>query len=194
VQPVTPTAEPGKRRWTRDEYYRMADLGWFDGQRVELIDGEIMVQSPQKFGHYAAVDRTAEVLRAAFGAGYWVRTQAPMGFGAFSEPEPDVSVVAGRREDFTDHPTTAALLVEVSDTTLAYDRQRKASLYACVGIPEYWIVNLVNRQLEVHRDSAPDNAQDFGHGYATRQVLTAPATLAPLALPAVAIPVADLIP
>src|SRR5215475_6583344 len=99
MQPTVTTAEPDKRRWTRQEYAQMGDLGWFAGQRVELIDGDIMVLSPQKFGHYAAVDRVAEVLRGAFGAGFWVRTQAPMGFGAFSEPEPDVSVVTGRRED-----------------------------------------------------------------------------------------------
>ncbi len=116
-----------------------------------------------------------------------------MNFGAFSEPEPDVSVVAGRREDFTDHPSTAVFLVEVSDTSLSYDRHRKASLYACVGIQDYWIVNLVDRQLEVCRSPRPDNAQDFGHGYADRQVVLAPAALAPLALSTVPVAVADLL-
>ncbi|MCI0457871.1 MAG: Uma2 family endonuclease [Gemmataceae bacterium] len=195
MQPTVPTlAEPDKRRWTRSEFYRMAELGWFDGQRVELIDGDVMVQSPQKFGHYATVDRVAEVLRALFGAGFWVRIQGPMAFGAFSEPEPDVSVAAGRREDYSDHPTTAVLLVEVSDTTLAYDQNRKASLYATVGVREYWIVNLVDRQVEVYRNPRPDNTQDFGHGYADRQVLVAPAALAPLALPGATVQVADLLP
>ena len=80
MQPQTITSEPDKRRWTRQEYAQMADLGWFAGQRVELIDGDIMVLSPQKFPHYATVDRVAEVLRGAFGAGFWVRLQAPMGF------------------------------------------------------------------------------------------------------------------
>jgi Uma2 family endonuclease len=183
MQPIPTTAEPDKRRWTRQEYAQMADLGWFTGQRVELIDGDIMVLSPQKFGHYAAVDRVAEVLRDVFGPGYWVRSQAPMGFGAFSEPEPDVSVVAGRREDYADHPASAALLVEVSDTTLGYDRNRKASLYATVGVADYWIVNLVDGQLEVYRQPVADNAQTYGHGYAARQVLHRGDAVTPLALP-----------
>jgi Uma2 family endonuclease len=191
--PVTP-AEPDKRRWSRDEYYRMAELGWFDGQRVELIDGDVMVQSPQKFGHYAAVDRVAEALRDVFGPGFWVRQQAPMGFGAFSEPEPDVSVVAGRREDYTDHPTTAALVVEVSDTTLPYDRNRKASLYAAAGVADYWIVNLVDLRVEVYRQPGPDGSQPYGAGYADRQVLLPPAAAAPLAVPGGSVAVARLLP
>lgn len=193
MQPATVLSDPGKRRWTRAEYAQMADLGWFAGQRVELIDGDIMVLSPRKFGHYAAVDRVAEALRQAFGPGFWVRLQAPMGFGAFSEPEPDVSVVPGRREDYSDHPTMAVLLVEISDTTLAFDRNRKASLYATVGIADYWIVNLADGQLEVLRSPQPDNAQAYGHGYGQRQVFVPGDAIAPLALPGSPIAVAALL-
>jgi Uma2 family endonuclease len=189
----TQVAEPDKRRWTRGEYAQMADLGWFAGQRVELIDGDIMVLSPQKFEHYATVDRVAEVLRGVFDPGFWVRLQAPMGFGAFSEPEPDISVVPGRREDHTDHPASAALLVEVSDTTLGYDRGRKASLYATVGVADYWIVNLVDGQLEVHRQPTPDAAQPYGYGYASRQVLQPADQVAPLALSNQSIAMASLL-
>jgi Uma2 family endonuclease len=194
MQPTAPSvAEPDKRRWTRQEYAQMADLGWFAGQRVELIDGDILIQSPQKFGHCATVDRVAEVLRAAFGPGYWVRQQAAMGFGAFSEPEPDVSVVAGRREDYADPPGTALLLVEVSDSTLACDRSRKASRYATVGVADYWILNLVDGCLEVLRRPAPDSAQMSGQGYADGQVLQPGDQIAPLALPGRLIAVASLL-
>src|SRR5262245_4404535 len=84
-------AEPQPLLWTREEYYRMAEAGLFRSRRVELLEGEIVVLSPQKSQHYATADRIAEVLRAAFGPGYWVRIQGPVALGLRSEPEPDVS-------------------------------------------------------------------------------------------------------
>jgi Uma2 family endonuclease len=193
VAPPTPSAEPTPRRWTREEYYRMGELGLFFGQRVELIEGEIMVLSPQNWPHSSTVDRVGEVLRRVLGAGFWVRTQLPLNLHT-SDPEPDVSVVIGRREDYSDHPTTAVLLVEVSETTLHYDRTRKASLYARAGIRDYWIVNLVNKQLEVLRDPRPDPTQYYGHGYANLTTLVPPAVVSPLAAPQVSLAVADLLP
>lgn len=190
----TQVIDPKPRRWSRDEYYKMADLGWFHDQRVELIDGAIVVLSPQKFLHYSTTDRVGEVLRRAFGAGFWVRVQAPMNFDPYSEPEPDVSVVAGTREDYADHPTTALLLVEISDSSLLYDRHSKASLYARVGIADYWIVNLVDGRLEVHRNPAVDSTQPYGFAYADVTALTRSDELSPLAAPHVRIPVADLLP
>ena len=184
--------DPQPRRWTKAEYYAMADLGWFRGQRVELVEGDVMVLSPQKFVHYATVDKDTEVLRATFGSGFWVRAQAPIDLGTLSEPEPDVSVVRGSRSDDTAHPTTAVLLVEVSDTTLSNDRGPKASLYARAGIADYWIVNLVRSQLEIFRDPVPDAAQPFGFGYATRTVLSAADFVSPLAAPQQRVAVADL--
>jgi Uma2 family endonuclease len=188
-------AEPQKRRWTREEFHRMADLGLFEGQRAELIEGEIMVLSPQKPEHFTTTDRVTDLLRLHFGSGYHVRMQGPIDFGPHSEPEPDVAVVRGRREDYgTQHPQTAALIVEVSDTTLSSDRRRKASLYARAGIQDYWIVNLVDHQIEVYRDPAPDSSQPYGHGYTNSTTLLPPAAVSPLAAPAVSLPVADLLP
>lgn len=185
--------EPTPRRWTREEYYRMGDLGFFQGQRVELIEGEIMVHSPQSWPHASTVDRVAGALRRILENGFWVRTQFPLNLGT-SDSEPDVSVVPGRREDYSDHPTTAELIVEVSDTTLAYDRTRKASLYARVGIAEYWIVNLVNTQLEVRRHPQPDPSLHYGHGYGSLATLTPPGVVHLLAAPQVSLAVADLLP
>jgi Uma2 family endonuclease len=182
------------RRWTKEEYYRLGELGFFHGQRVELIEGIIMVLSPQGPTHWSATERVRARLERAFGPGFLVRLQGPIDLGAPSEPEPDIAVVVGSVEDYTDaHPTTALLIVEVSDSSLSYDRNRKASLYARAGIRDYWIVNLVDRQLEVYRDPVPDPAHHYGHRYGSRTDLVPPATIAPLALPSQALPVADLI-
>jgi Uma2 family endonuclease len=187
-------AEPRLRLWTREEFYRMAELGLFDGQRAELIEGEVMVLSPQNWPHASTVDQVAEALRLALPAGFWVRAQLPLSLGMSSDPEPDVSVVPGRRSNYSGHPTSAVLIVEVSDTSLDYDRTRKASLYARAGIRDYWVVNLVDRQVEVYRDPAPDPSQPYGHGYANSTTLAPPAAVSPLAAPAVSLPVADLLP
>jgi Uma2 family endonuclease len=186
--------EPRPRRWTLDEYYAMADAGLFLGQRAELVEGTIMVFSPQNWRHASSVDRAWEVLRRVLTAGFWVRMQLPLNLGPHSAPEPDISVVAGRRSDYTDHPTTALLLVEVSDTTLAYDRGPKASLYARIGIADYWIINLVDGRLEVLRDPVPDPSQPYGYRYQSVTLLTRADTVIPLAAPAVRIAVADLLP
>jgi Uma2 family endonuclease len=187
-------ADPRPRRWTRAEFYRMGDLGLFQGQRAELIEGEIMVMSPQNWPHSSTVDRAGEVLKQLLGGGVWVRTQLPLNLGAASDPEPDVSVVVGRRGDYTDHPTATLLVVEVSDTTLDYDRGRKASLYAQAGVADYWIVNLVDRQVEVYRQPGPDATQFYGHGFGSQSTYGPGDTIAPLAFPQIGIPVADLLP
>src|SRR5262245_27044206 len=140
-------AEPRTRRWTRDEYYQMADLCWFQDQRVELIDEEIIERSPQRNQHSVALLLVEEALRAAFGNGFWIRTQLPLHLASESEPEPDVAVVPGRAREYHEHPTTALLVVEVSDATLGFDSKRKASLYASAHIADYWIVNLADERL-----------------------------------------------
>lgn len=188
-----PVTEPTPRRWTREEYYRLGDLGFFQGQRVELIEGEIMVLSPQNWPHTSTVARVDQALQRVLGSGFWVRTQFPLNLST-SDPEPDISVVAGRLEDYSDHPTTALLIVEVSESNLAYDRRTKTSLYARAGIPDYWIVNLVDKQVEVYRDPRPDPSQPYGHGYASVTILVPPAVVAPLAAPQASLAVAELLP
>jgi Uma2 family endonuclease len=183
------------RRFSKAEYYRLGELGFFRGQRVELIEGHIMVLSPQNAPHTFSVDQVAFLLEQAFGPSYWVRRQYPLDLGQTTEPEPDVSVVVGTRRQYTQaHPTTAELIVEVSDTTLAYDRHRKGSLYARAGIADYWVVNLRARHVEVYRVPIPDALRVYGHRYSSRTDLLPGATVSPLALPQAAIPVADLLP
>ena len=92
------------------------------------------------------------------------------------------------------HPTRPALVIEVADSSLTYDRQRKASLYARAGIQDYWIVNLVERVLEVYRDPGPDPMVAFGWRYQSVTALTAPAVVVPLAFASIELPVAELLP
>lgn len=190
---LPPFVEPRVRRFTRDEYHRMGDLGWFEGERVQLLDGEIVVMSPQKWRHASTISRVAELLHARLGDRFWVRMQFPLRLDEFSEPEPDVSVVPGRREDYDDHPTTALLVVEVADTSLAIDRNRKTKLYAAAGIAEYWIIDLVHDAVEVRRDPLPvaENPDEFA--YADPRVLRAGETISPLAAPEATIAIAELL-
>ena len=139
-------------RLSRADYHRLGDKGVFaSGPRVELIDGSLIEMSPQRPAHALAVHFCLEALRRVFRTGHWVRCQLPLAGGAESEPEPDVSVVVGRAQEYGgDHPSTAALVVEVADSTLRTDRAEKANLYARMGVREYWILNLRARVLEVH--------------------------------------------
>jgi Uma2 family endonuclease len=183
------------RRWTRDEYDRMVDAGILhDDEEVELIEGEILQMTPQKRPHAAAVLLVTETLRRAFGEQYTVQPQVPLAVSDDSEPEPDIAVVAGAIRDFRDlHPTTAVLIVEVADSSLVFDRRRKARIYAGAGIAEYWIVNLVDRCVEVHRDAAADEAGGEPR-YGNAQLIDPAGFVSPLSRPDARIAVSDLLP
>ncbi len=184
-----------QRRFTRSEYYQMGEWGWFIGRRIMLIEGEILEMPIQKPQHYVSIDQTAKMLERVFTGKFWIRTQAPLDLGEATDAEPDVSVVDGSSNDYLDHhPTTARLLVESSDTTLRFDREHKGSLYARAGIADYWIINLVDRQLEIRRRPVPDSTQDFNFGYADLIILKPGDFATPLAAPQSRIAVADLLP
>ena len=189
-------AEPFRRRWSREEYYRMGEAGIFaPDENVELIEGEIYQMAPQGPAHSTVMCSTQELLRHAFGSTFHVRPQLPLSLGLASDPEPDLAGVPGSFRDYrTAHPTTAVLVVEVSDTTLAFDQQAKASLYARAGIPEYWIVNLPEQVVEVHQTPRPDTDQAFQYGYAQITRHGTEDTLTPLAAPEASMAVADLLP
>ncbi len=184
------------KRWKRLEYERLVDCGVFEpGDRVELIDGLLLVSEPQSSPHYTAIQLADQALARAFGEGWTVRTQAPVALDDASEPEPDVAVVRGGIRDFaTAHPVAPVLVVEVSVSSLAFDREHKASLYARAGRPEYWIVNLIDRVLEVRRDPALDTSAPYGWDYASVEVLGPTERVSALGAPAVQIPVGDLLP
>lgn len=167
----------------------MAETGILrPNDRVELIDGEILTMAPQKSPHATAVRLAEDALRAAFGKGFEVRPQLPLALGEMSEPEPDLAVVPGAPRDYREgHPSTALLVVEVAESSLSFDYGVKKALYARAGIPEYWIVDLVARAVEVYRSP-------HGADYRDHRTLGGRDSIAPLAGAGARIAVADLLP
>jgi Uma2 family endonuclease len=192
------TYRPRRRGWTRQEYERATEIGLFGPEeRLELIEGEVICKMPMNSPHATALRRCEKHLALAFAEGYDVRGQLPIALDAHNEPEPDVAVVIGSPDDYAHaHPTpmNAVLIVEISDTTLAYDRGRKAGLYARAGIADYWIVNLMERVLEVQRQPAPMRGRPVGHSYQSVVRLDETQNVNPLAAPHISITVAALLP
>lgn len=181
-----------RRRWSAEEFQSATRLGIFrPEERLELLDGEILEKMPPDPPHSSATGLLDDVLRRAFaGVDCFVRTENPIVLPQASQPEPDAAVVRGARRDYLQqHPMPGDLLlvVEVSFPTLADDRGIKARLYAEAGIAEYWIVNLRDRQLEVHRSPR-------GGIWTQTFVVAVGASVAPLAAPSATVPVDDLLP
>jgi Uma2 family endonuclease len=174
----------------------MIDAGILaSGERAELIGGEILTMTPQKSPHAAAVSLAQIAVQVAFGPGCHARVQLPLALDPDSEPEPDVVVVAGGPRDYRHaHPRTALLVVEVADTTLGFDRERKGSLYARAGIAEYWIVNLVEAVVEVYRDPTVATEAPFGWAYRSAMRLGMAETIVPLGASTSRVAVPDLLP
>lgn len=190
------SSEPRTRRFSRVEYERLIDLGVFQpGEAIELIGGELMVAEPQGAPHYTAIMKTARVLEEAFGPGWVVRTQGPIGLDDDSEPEPDVAVVPGGPEDYARaHPSRPVLTVEVADSSLVLDRRHKGSLYARAGLVDYWILNLIDRVLEVYREPTPDSTAPFGWRYSRVETLDSAGSVSPLSAASVSVRVGRLLP
>jgi len=180
---------PHRRRWTREEFVRAADLGLFGpDERLELVEGEIIEQMPENSLHSSGVSAMEEALRAVLPAGCYLRIQSPLALGTYGQPHPDVAVVQGTWRDYIkNHPTTAALVVEVSDSSLDFDRSAKLRSYARARIYEYWILHLRGEVLEVHRGPVGDT-------YAEQIVLRSSDTVAPLFATDRSIAIADLLP
>src|SRR2546429_669945 len=187
---------PKTRRWTRVEYERLVELGVFrPGERLELIDGALVVREPQGSRHAGTIRRVLAALRLALGDAWQIDSQLPIALGDDSGPEPDVSVVPRDPDAYLDaHPSRAVLIVEVAESSYWIDREYKASLYARAGIADFWIVDLGHETLEVHRDPEPSPVALYGWRYRTVDTLRPPATVAPLVAPDGSIPVADLLP
>lgn len=188
-------ADTGARRKTRSEYYQMAEAGLLHGQRVELIRGEIVFMSPQDSQHATCITLADNAFRKLFGNGFVIRVQMPLRLGLDSDPEPDIAIVPGEPQDFARaHPTGASLVFEASGASLEYDRAVKGSLYAEAAIPEFWIANLIDRQLEVCRDPAPSPAGQGGFNYREKKIYALEDRISPLASPQAALKVAELFP
>ncbi len=181
--------------WTRSEYDRLVDQGLFHGKPIELIGGQLIVAEPQGSYHANGISVADEALRAALPPGWYVRCQMPLALDDESEPEPDLAVVSGSPRTYRDaHPSRAALVVEISASSLDFDRDDKGSLYARGGIDDYWIVNLVDNVVEVHRRPTMDPAAPYGWRYGSVEVFRAPSAIALLAIPSARVEVGALLP
>lgn len=158
-------------------------------ERLELIEGTILTMSPKGIKHAACNDRAARYLETLVGERAIIRNQNPIQIGEFSEPQPDLVIAAPVRDRYFDHHPTPAeifLVIEVSSSSLSYDLGMKSKLYARAGIPEYFIINLLDNQLIDFRDNGPD-------GYRNRHMYIAGQTLQLEALPELTIQVAELL-
>ena len=183
------------RRWTRVEYDKLIETGFLGpGGKLEVLGGQLCVSEPQNNPHATAISLGLEAIRHALAPGWHVRVQLPIALDDESEPEPDLAVVSGGPRDYADHPSRPALVVEVADSSLALDREHKGSLYARARLPEYWIVNLVDRVLEVHRESGPDAGAPYGWAYRVVLTLGPDEHVTPLAAPSARLLVADFLP
>jgi Uma2 family endonuclease len=169
-----------RKRFTVDEYHKLAQAGVLgEDDRVELIEGELIQMPPIASVHAGIVGRLDRGFQAHVPKGLVVWVQSPLTFAPASEPQPDLALLIPRSDDYLNSLPAASdvlLVIEVSDTTLAYDRDVKVPLYAGQGLPECWVVDANARRLEMYRDPGAD-------GYRTLLRPDRNATVSPLAVP-----------
>lgn len=184
----------GLFRFTAEEAYKLAELGFFGDRHVELLGGilfEMTINPP----HNVATNLAFSILTRTFDGDRCVGQGMPLDLGRRTLPEPDVAVVSGTIRDYAkDHPKTALLIVEISDSTLRKDRGIKAHIYARAGIADYWIVNIQDRQLEIYRNPGPDPGRKGRFRYTDMTIVRPDGYASPLAAPEARIAVADLLP
>lgn len=152
------TASAPRKRFSADEVVSMVEHGLLDGERVELVGGEMVQMSPKGSRHVVITSRVASRLADALGGRAWVAQEPTLRCGPSDLREPDVAVLRGQADDYLDaFPSGqhALLVVEIAQTSQRYDRE-KAETYARAGVPEYWLVDLEARRVEVRRDPTPD--------------------------------------
>ena len=186
----TTQVEMKRRRFTVADFLRLAEIGFLaDDERVELIRGEIIEMSSISEGHASTVMRLVSLLSRMFGQRALLSVQNPVQLDDATLPQPDV-VLLRPRDDFYGQrhpgPEDTLLLIEVSDTTLTYDRRVKTALYSAAGVMEYWIINLQKRQIEVYREPQSE-------GYRTMTRYAPGETLSPLAFPEVQLDITEIL-
>jgi Uma2 family endonuclease len=178
-----------RRRFTRKEFHRMAEAGILrEDDRVELIRGEIVEMSPIGPRHSAFVDNLTRLLVRRLPDDAIVRVKGPIALADDTEPQPDLTVLRRRAVPYKDREAwaeDAMLIIEVAESSLAFDRSTKQRLYAEVGIPEYWVVDCSAEAVEVHRAPGPE-------GYRDVRLVTRQAALSPQAFSDVALTIADI--
>lgn len=190
-----PPAIPSRVLWTCDEFHQVSDSGLFEGRNVILVDGELLEMPAPNPPHNTALTLADYLFKSIFQQGFIVRVQMGLELRQTTDPVPDLAVVRGDLRAFASiQPTTAELVIEVADSTLAYDTGDKANLYAAGGIADYWVVDLVHDRLIVLRDPRPDPGQPHGASYFHQIMLGRGDRISPLAAPNTTINVNDLLP
>ena len=179
-----------RHRWTVAEYHRMGEVGLLnEDSRVELIDGEIVEMAPIGSFHGGNVNRFVRLLSKVVGNKAIVAVQNPVVLSGYTEPQPDLAILRWRADDYEQsnpHPEDVLLIIEVSDSTLRYDRDVKVPLYAHHGIPEVWLLDLQQRQIEIYRDPA--------HGQYRQRDCRRTGQIAPILCPDAVIELAEVFP
>ncbi len=182
--------QPERRRFSTDEYERMIEAGVFQRpERIELIEGEILCMAAIGTRHWRAVNLFAEFLLPPLVGRAIVSIQSSIRLSEGSEPEPDVAVLRRPHDYYLGRlpgPSDVLLLIEVADTTLPYDRQRKLPLYAAAGILETWLFDLEHERATLHREPAAD-------GYRSVTTVERGGRLSPLAFPDIVLAVDDVL-
>jgi Uma2 family endonuclease len=185
--------EPRPKRWTTEEYDALVATGLLDRMHIELVYGELIEMAPMGDRHAMGIKIGTYALIRAFPPDYaTVQVQCPLKIPPGNEPEPDFAVIEGPARLQGRHPTTALLIVEVSDTSLRYDREVKGAIYAEAGVKDYWIVNVIEDCVEVYRNPHRDPDHVFRYDPPVR--LRRGESIAPLARPENLITVDSLLP
>lgn len=193
--PIAPRHRAPRVRWTVDEFHKVATLPVFEGRKMILVDGEVLDMPPANHPHDMGIGKSNRTLAKVFPENaFWIRIQMALPLGKYTDPIPDVAVVEGEMTTHVRQPSTARLLVEVSDSSLEFDTTDKADLYAAVGIADYWVLDVNGRQLFVFRNPVADSTSATGFRYASIQTLDASATVSPLAAPQAMVRVSELLP
>jgi Uma2 family endonuclease len=180
---------PFRGPFTVEDFHRLAEVGVLrEGDRVELVDGQVVEMSPIGGPHAACVRRLIAIFARHVRDVAVIDVQDPIVLGPRDQPQPDITLLRPRADGYRDHPRPPAILlvVEVADTTLAYDRGVKVPLYARAGIPEAWLVDLGAERIHIHRDPAAG-------GYRSIQVLSRGEAVTPLAFPDVTLAVGEIL-
>jgi hypothetical protein len=177
-------------RWSVEEYQKLGEAGIFhEDDRVELLDGDIVIMAPIGTRHMKAVRRLNNVMARKYGGRCLIDAQNPLMIDGHSVPQPDILLLrqSADTRDSAPIPEDVLLLIEVADSSLSYDMRDKRTAYARTGVAEYWLLDLTRNQLHVFRD--PD-----GQEYRSEQIVSEDGSVAPAAFPDISVTLSEILP